>query len=127
MDEEYVRHLLRLANENEYGTPIYNRAIEKIRRIWNYMSTKECIERMIKKKEKSDKSDIDIDKYRSLIDKIDACDIALSKNVLYATEPTSFIQLKSNWMATIPEECYPEIKEVISKWRYKFKQQLTEL
>lgn len=80
-----------------------------------------------KRKENKVIKDECVEKYRSLIDKIDACDIALSKNVLYATDPTSFIQLKSNWMATIPEECYPEIKEVISKWRDKFKQQLTEL
>ena len=68
-----------------------------------------------------------VEKHRSLIDKIDACDIALRENMLYATDPTSFMQLRSNWMATIPEECYPEIKEVIAKWRDKFKQQLTEL
>lgn len=80
-----------------------------------------------KRKENKGGKDEAVEKHRALIEKIDACDIALRESTIYATDPIPFINLKSGWMAEIPKECYPEIKEVIAKWRDKFKQQLTEL
>ena len=80
-----------------------------------------------KHKKDNDIKDEVVENHRALIEKIDACDIALRETTIYATDPIPFFKLKSDWMATIPEECYTEIKEVIAKWRDKFKQQLTEL
>lgn len=80
-----------------------------------------------KRKENKGGKDEAVEKHRALIEKIDACDIALRESTIYATDPVPFFRLQAGWNATIPEECYPEIKEVISKWRDKFKQQLTEL